>query len=1136
MPDYLSPGVYIQELEGPAPIVGVSTSIAAFVGMAERGPVNVPILCTGPGDYTRWFGGLMVRDEFADPFDLDRAHCYLPYAVAGFFTNAGQIAYVTRVLPPEATYAQEILFDRGISTSVTSTLMRNAAIGDGLGNSPATGALIVLSPPPTSGWFRLDTGSVSEYLEIVGAPTLVEDAAALDLPLQLSHLAGADAWVYPSNPIAPAGEALVSDVGVGATVLFLQSTDALDTALLGWLLELTANGVSSLCVPTQITKTGTTSTGAYLFAITLALPLIAAFSSTAGATTVARLQPDIVAAQKVTLDVAASGGDLIIYASTGPTLDPGMIIDFEYATPLREARNIGQLCQLALAEPVSVDWPAGTRLAPYAPGAANSVTVNAAATTLSLTLASRLGVTAGSVLLVGASPTQESVTVQMIVPTATTTGLNPGAVTLTAPLQYPHNSGDAVVLISTTVTTAAVAAGTQGLSLGSRAGLAAGSVVQIGTAPLQEYAMVLAVQGVRALVGPDPGGVVLSAPLANAYPSGAGVAQVFLSPAAGAASSTVIDLPAGPDATNPLVTQSGWTADGIVQATLPDGTLLYAVIASSADAALSQVTVSAPVQNTHPMGSIVVGRDALIQIQVLDAGAWGDRVALAAQDESPGLVARAQVLSLIGPNQLKLATLTGVQPGSYLELLASDAVTVVDPTTPLKVAAVNLSTGAITLDLPVSGLQAAAIGAATAKAPVTLRSREFSITVNLYRHPDPAVPSRNTQVIQTEVFHNLSMDPRHSQYFQTVIGAINGPLRLSDNRPEGSSWLIRTQDTPTTQATLQAPRLGPEVLVDILPNGLQQPAQHKLQGGDDSMATVDDDLYVGADADDPRDRTGIFTLLNVPQISIVAIPGQGTPVIQAALISHCENALYRFAVLDAQYPDSAIADIQAQRQSFDSKFAALYYPWLTIPDPMPTNLAVVSDFPLPPSGHVVGIYARVDDARGVFKAPANEVVQGITGLTRTLVKGDQDVLNPSPTNINVIRDFRPDGRGIRVWGARVITSDDNYKYVPVKRLMMFIEQSLDVGLQDIVFEPNAPQLWASVERLIGNFLTTVWSSGGLQGDTADQSFFVRCDLTTMTQDNIDNGQLIALVGVAPVQPVEFVIIQVTLNMTSSTSS
>jgi hypothetical protein len=507
---------------------------------------------------------------------------------------------------------------------------------------------------------------------------------------------------------------------------------------------------------------------------------------------------------------------------------------------------------------------------------------------------------------------------------------------------------------------------------------------------------------------------------------------------------------------------------------------------------------------------------------------------MSAQDEPTGLVANVQIVAAIAATQLKLSTLTGIQPGSYLELFFPNG-QLVDAATPLKVAAVNTSAMTITLDSPISPAQSGAIGTSTPTTRIVIRSREFRLGVYLYRHPDPAVPSRNTQVIQTETFRNLSMDPRHSQYFQTVIGAINGPPRLSDGRPDGSSWLIRVQDTATTQSALWAPRLGPEPLVDVLPNGLTKPAQHKLDiGGDDSIATVDDAMYIGADAVDPHARTGIYTIENAMDVSIAAVPGQGTPAIQSALIAFCETSQAIFAVLDPMYPESAIADIQAQRQGFDTKYAAIYYPWLTIPDPMPANLALVPDFPLPPSGHVVGIYARVDGSRGVFKAPANEVVQGITGLTRTLVQGDQDVLNPAPNNINVIRDFRPQGRGIRVWGARVITSDDNYKYVPVRRLLIFIEQSLNVGLQDVVFEPNTPQLWATVERLIENFLYTVFTSGAFAGATPAQSYFVRCDQTTMTPDDIDAGRLIALVGVAPAMPAEFVIIQIAL-MTATNS-
>jgi phage tail sheath protein FI len=177
---------------------------------------------------------------------------------------------------------------------------------------------------------------------------------------------------------------------------------------------------------------------------------------------------------------------------------------------------------------------------------------------------------------------------------------------------------------------------------------------------------------------------------------------------------------------------------------------------------------------------------------------------------------------------------------------------------------------------------------------------------------------------------------------------------------------------------------------------------------------------------------------------------------------------------------------------------------------------------------VLGIYARTDEDRGVHKAPANEVVRGVTGLTRSLSKGEHDILNPSPVNINVIRDFRVDGRGIRVWGARCITSDSDHKYVPVRRLLIFLERSIDIGLQWVVFEPNSEPLWARVRRTVANFLTDVWRSGALEGSKVEEAFFVRCDRTTMTQTDIDNGRLICVIGVAPVKPAEFVIIRIGL--------
>jgi len=251
--------------------------------------------------------------------------------------------------------------------------------------------------------------------------------------------------------------------------------------------------------------------------------------------------------------------------------------------------------------------------------------------------------------------------------------------------------------------------------------------------------------------------------------------------------------------------------------------------------------------------------------------------------------------------------------------------------------------------------------------------------------------------------------------------------------------------------------------------------------------------------------------------------------IQNALINQCEFMRYRFAVLDGPSPpQDTLANVQFQRQQFDTKYAALYHPWLLIPFPFPTTLSRIPDYPIPPSGHLVGIYARTDIERGVHKAPANEVVRGITGLQRVLNKEQQDILNPFPVHINVIRDFRDNNRGIRVFGGRVITSDPDWKYVNVRRLLIFIEASIDRGLQWVRFEPNTEPLWARVPRPITKFLNLFSRHGALECTKPEEAFFVKCDRTTMTQTDIDNGRLIVVVGVAPVKPAEFVIIRIGL--------
>ena len=218
------------------------------------------------------------------------------------------------------------------------------------------------------------------------------------------------------------------------------------------------------------------------------------------------------------------------------------------------------------------------------------------------------------------------------------------------------------------------------------------------------------------------------------------------------------------------------------------------------------------------------------------------------------------------------------------------------------------------------------------------------------------------------------------------------------------------------------------------------------------------------------------------------------------------------------------AEVRAFRGRFDSTYAALYHPWIITLDPLERAAqgAPPRKLPLPPSGFVCGIYARTDIERGVHKAPANEVVRGLTQFEININKPRQDVLNPE--GINALRFFP--GRGSRVWGARTMSSDPEWKYVNVRRLFIYLEHSIDKATQWAVFEPNNERLWANIRRTVEDFLLVQWRSGALLGEKPEKAYFVRCDRTTMTQNDLDNGRMICLIGVSPTKPAEFVIFRI----------
>jgi phage tail sheath protein FI len=394
----------------------------------------------------------------------------------------------------------------------------------------------------------------------------------------------------------------------------------------------------------------------------------------------------------------------------------------------------------------------------------------------------------------------------------------------------------------------------------------------------------------------------------------------------------------------------------------------------------------------------------------------------------------------------------------------------------------------------------------------------------------------------TQVWSGLALHPSHHSF-----GAPDSLLHQFDPHPENIAWrrsipIVVERNDPTDIA--DGLNLLNVLLGRSAKGALPGPNPSALEAALRKLGTSVDErttpllLSGGDDGDRPTaaeyegnpssvdDKSGLKAFEDLEDISIVAAPGStygfengyranASTIIQL-LISHCERMRYRIAVLDAGNGQD-ISQVRAMRATLDSKHAALYYPWIRVQDPVSQQ-----EIHLPPSGFVAGIYARNDVERAVYKAPANEVVTLALGFERTLNKAQQEVLNPE--GVNCLRFF--EGRGNRLWGARTISSDPEWKYVSLRRYFAYLERSIDVGTQWAVFEPNGPTLWANVRRTVSDFLLNEFMVGAFVGDKPEKSYFVKCDRSTMTQNDLDNGRLVCLVGVAVVKPAEFVIFRI----------
>lgn len=476
----------------------------------------------------------------------------------------------------------------------------------------------------------------------------------------------------------------------------------------------------------------------------------------------------------------------------------------------------------------------------------------------------------------------------------------------------------------------------------------------------------------------------------------------------------------------------------------------------------------------------------VLQIEAANPGEWGNKIRVTVEASSK---AKTQVIAVNGAD-LKLKNADGFNQGDVVELFDGKA----------KAYATIVSSldNIVTLDAPCT------LNVADEKigTPKYIKTCELTLTVKL----DDVVETYANVSLCPEAGNFVSARTRKSDLVTVAVTEAKAPAAPKEGKDEKAPAPAKAGVTPIEL-------VGGAAVIAL------------AGGSDGKVANVSPNVYMGED-NGPGKRSGLAAFLENVDVSIMAIPGVTAPEVQAALIAHCENCKSCFAILDVPIDRKKTNDVVEFRDMYDTTYAAMYHPWLEMFDPLAKRSAY-----FPPSGAMAGVYARTDNERGVHKAPANEIVRGCTGLSCNYNEGEQDILNPK--GVNLIRAFT--GRGIRVWGARTMSSNGLWKYVNVRRLYIYIEESIKANTNWVVFEPNSEVLWGRVTRTIEMFLATCWRSGALAGSTPSEAYFVECGPTTMTQDDIDNGRLICNIGIAAVKPAEFVIFRITQHTASSES-
>jgi phage tail sheath protein FI len=556
------------------------------------------------------------------------------------------------------------------------------------------------------------------------------------------------------------------------------------------------------------------------------------------------------------------------------------------------------------------------------------------------------------------------------------------------------------------------------------------------------------------------------------------------------ASLTLMDRGATPQATLKVAALKEGTGGNATTVQVDDASLAATTMAkaqatpqSTAANKLSiTVTLAADAAKFAPGDAVVINQGANNDSATVSnvSGATISFQAALTNSYNGGTIRIADVTA--GTQKIRVADASKIEPGSYV--IISDGTNTEAGVVRVVTQVQNLNLLTLTNGLANSYK----LGAAD--PPVTVDSAEFKLTI----------VSSNAG---TETFDNLAMDPRHSRYFGTIV--------------DSKAVSVALADPPST--TPPANNIPAVIVATNLAGGVA-----------DNLATLTTLDY--HNAIDALRKVDDVNLLCVPDSVGVRFTVADTHDIQSYMVAHCEHKQDRFAILDCAQPDPAditFSKVAAQRSALnsDNGYAALYFPWIAITNPFAAGQILV-----PPSGHLAGVYANNDTNFGVFKAPANEDVTSALALPVTVTDDEQGPLNEQ--GINIIRSFP--NQGIKIWGARTIAPPDvtAWRYVNVRRLVTFIEKSIQEGTRFAVFEPNNLTLWQQVKRMVTDFLTQQWTAGALFGDTPDKAFRVRVDEALNPPETRALGELIVEVTVVPTTPAEFIIFRVIQDITGST--